>query len=167
MRCGLRERYPRSARVADFRQRLSEGRRKKFRRRLIGTSVLAGLIAGGLAGYDIWGYREAVQFTQADNPPSAVARRWDDLLKWHPTLPYFRPSDARQALAFRDEWTVKATATQINVGTADPDAAEKLAPLKERSRTLAIAVGKIEEAEKNAGKRPAGPRSRLKPQLGG
>ena len=144
------KRYPRSARVADYRRRLAEGRRKKSRRRLVGATVLLGLVAGGLAGYDAWGYREAVQFSRADNPPSAVARRWDDLIQWHPTLRYFRPNDARQALASRDEWTVKATATRIGVGTAEPDAAAQLAPLKERSPTLAIAVAKVEEAEKLA-----------------
>ena len=45
-----------------------------------------------------------------------MARRWDDLLKWHPSLSFFRPSEAKQALAFRDEWTVKATATRVAAG---------------------------------------------------
>ena len=52
------------------------------------------------------------------------------------------------ALASRDEWTVKATATQIKVGTAEPDAAAKLAPLKERSPTLAIAIHDVEKAQR-------------------
>ena len=144
------KRYPRSDRAADFRRRLSEGRRRRFRRGLVGTALLAGLVAGGLAAYDYWGYRDAVLFAQGDNPAPAVARRWDDLLKWHPSLRVFRPSDAKRALASRDEWTVKATATRVTAGTAEPDAAEKLAPLKERAPTLAIAVREVEHLQENA-----------------
>ena len=144
------KRYPRSDRAGDFRRRLSEGRRRKFRRGLVGTALASGLIAAGLAGYDFWGYRDALQFAQADNPPPAVARRWDDLVKWHPSLRLFWPASAKQALATRDEWTVKAAATRVSVGTAEPDAAEKLAPLKERTPTLAIAVREVERAQELA-----------------
>ena len=144
------KRYPRSDRAADFRRRLGEGRRRRFRRGLVGTALLAGLVAVGLAAYDYWGYRDAVLFAQGDNPAPAVARRWDDLLKWHPSLRVFRPSDAKRAMASRDEWTVKATATRVTAGTAEPDAAEKLAPLKERAPTLAIAVREVEHLQENA-----------------
>jgi Double-GTPase 2 len=141
------KRYPRSAKAADFRRRLSEGRRRKLRRSLVGATLVTGLIAAGLAAYDYWGYRDAVQFAQADNPAPAVARRWDDLIKWHPSLRFFRPAEAKLALASRDEWTVKAASVRQSAGTAEPGAAEKLAPLKERSPTLAIAVREVEKAE--------------------
>ena len=138
-------RYPRSDRAADFRRRLSDGRRKNLRKRLVRSALALGLLAGGLAGYDYLGYRDAAQFAQGDNPAPAVASRWDDLLKWHPTFRYFWPGDAKLAQAARDEWTVKATASQVRVGTAEPDAAERLAPLKERSPTLAIQIRDVEK----------------------
>jgi hypothetical protein len=142
-------RYPRSSRAADFRRRLSEARRRKLRRGLVGTALMTGLIASGLAGYDYLGYRDAVQFASADNPAPAVARRWDDLIRWHPTLRFFWPSDAKLALASRDEWLVKATAARVIAGTAEPDAAAKLAPLKERAPTLAIPIHDVEKAQEN------------------
>jgi outer membrane protein assembly factor BamD (BamD/ComL family)/GTPase SAR1 family protein len=145
------KRYPRSERVADFRRRLSEARRRKFFKGLVRLSLAAGVIAGSLAGYDYWGYRDATRFAASpDNPPPAVAKRWDDLVRWHPTLPYFWPGDANRALALRDEWAVKAAATQILAGTAAPDAAAKLASIKERTPTLAIAVRELEQAQENA-----------------
>jgi hypothetical protein len=144
------KRYPRSDRAADFRRRLSEGRRRRFRRGLVGAALAAGLVAAGLAAYDYWGYRDAVLFARGDNPAPAVARRWDDLLRWHPTLRFSRPADADRALASRDEWTVKAAAARVRVGTAEPDAAEQLAPLKERTPTLAIAVREVEQAQARA-----------------
>lgn len=143
------KRYPRSDRSADFRRRLSEGRRRKTRKGLVGLALLGGLVAAGLAGYDYWAYHEAVRFAEGDNPAPAVAGRWDELIRWHPTLRTFWPADARKALAARDEWAVKATATRILVGTAEPDAAEKLAPLKERAPTLARAIHDVEKAQED------------------
>ncbi len=144
------KRYPRSERAADFRRRLSEARRRKFRKGFVRLSLAAALIAGSLAGYDYWGYREASQFSASpDNAPPAVARKWDDLVRWHPSLPLFWPSDSKRALALRDEWAVKAAATRIAAGTAEPDAAEKLAPIKERTPTLVMAIHKVEEAQEN------------------
>ena len=142
-------RYPRSDRAADFRRRLAEGRRRKLRRALIGATLALGLVAGGLAAYDELGYRDAALFAQGGNPAPAVARRWDDLLRWHPTLRYTRPDRAKLALASRDEWTVKATATRVSVGTAEPDAAEKLAPLKERSPALVDQIQDVEKAQES------------------
>ena len=142
-------RYPRSDRSADFRRRLAEGRRRKLRRGLIGTTLALGLVAGGLAAFDEWGYRDAVQFARGDNPAPAVARRWDDLVRWHPTLRFSRPAQAKLALASRDEWTVKATAARVIAGTAEPDAAAKLAPLKERAPTLAIPIHEVEKAQED------------------
>jgi GTPase SAR1 family protein len=145
------KRYPRSERAADFRRRLSEARRRKFRRGVVRLTLAAALVAGSLAGYDYWGYCEATRFaTSPDSTPPDVARRWDDLIRWHPTLPLFWPSDSKHALALRDEWAVKGTSAQIIAGTAAPDAAEKLASIKERTPTLAIAVHEVEKAQENA-----------------
>ncbi len=143
-------RYPRSDRSGDFRRRLAEGRRRKLRRGLARATLAAGLLVAGLAGYDYWGYRDAALFSRAENPAPAVARRWDDLVAWHPSLRIFFPAESRKALASRDEWAVKAAAAQVFVGTAAPDAAEKLAPLKERTPTLAIAVREVERAQERA-----------------
>jgi GTPase SAR1 family protein len=146
------KRYPRSDRSGDFRRRLAEGRRRKLRRALARSALAAGLLAAGLAGYDDWGYREAALFARADaqNPAPAVARRWDDLVRWHPSLGLFFPARSRAALAMRDQWTVKAAQTQISAQTAAPDAAERLAPLKERSPELADAVREVERAQDRA-----------------
>ena len=142
------KRYPRSDRAGDFRRRLAEGRpAASSAGAWPATTLPTGLVAAGLAGYDYWGYRDASRFAQAENPAPAVARRWDDLIRWHPSLRFFRPAEARLALASRDEWAVKSAATHVSVGTAAPDAAERLAPLKERTPTLAIAVREVEKAQ--------------------
>ena len=140
------KRYPRSDRVADFRRRLREGRRRQVRRGLVRLGVLGALGAAGLAGYDAWGYRSAVQF-EAGNAPTDVARRWDDLARWHPTLPYFWPGEARLARTRRAEWTVKAAQARQDAGTATPDSARQLAAIKERNPDLAPAIRQVEEAE--------------------
>ena len=78
------KRYPRSSRAGDFRRRLSEGRRRKVRRGLVGSALMLALIAAGLAGYDYWGFRDAVLFAQADNP---APRRGPSLGRPDPVAP--------------------------------------------------------------------------------
>ena len=143
------KRYPRSDRSSDFRRRLGEMRRRKTRRGLVGLVLMAGLFAAGLAGYDAWGYREALAF-ERDNPAPVVAERWDNLIQWHPTLPYFFPGQARSARLKQAEWTVKAAEARMIAGTSDPDAAAKLAPIKEQVPSLTLSIRKLEAAGDDA-----------------
>ena len=140
------KRYPRSERLADYRRRLREARRRRVRRALVRVVAVGALIAAGLAGYDAWGFRSALQFS-AGNPAPDVARRWDELIRWHPTLPYFWPGDAKLARAKQAEWTVKAATARQVAGTAAPDAAAQLAKIKERNPDLAPAIRQIEAEE--------------------
>ncbi len=140
------KRYPRSDRAADFRRRLREARRRRTRRGLVRLVLLGGVVAGGLAGYDAWGFRSAVQFSATNAAPD-VARRWDELARWHPTLPYFFPKDGRVARAQQAEWTVRAAEARQAAGTAAPDDAEHLKAIKERNPSLAGSITQLEEAE--------------------
>ncbi len=140
------KRYPRSDRSGDFRRRLAEGRRRKFRRGLARLTLAAGLVAAGLAGYDAWGYRDALAF-ERDNPAPAVARRWDDLARRHPSLPLFWPGDARRARLKQAEWAVRAAEARIVAGTSAPDASSALAPIKEQVPGLAPAIRRVEAEE--------------------
>ncbi len=144
------KRYPRSDRSGDFRRRLSEGRRRKARRALVRLALAAGAIAGGLAGYDYWGYRDAVQFARSDNPAGAVARRWDDLARWHPTLPYLWPGRAGQAALSRAEWTVKAAEARIVAGTDAPGLGQSLEAIKEQVPALAPAIREVVASQDRA-----------------
>ncbi len=139
------KRYPRSDRSGDFRRRLAEGRRRKRRKALARFVVAGGLVAAGLAGYDAWGFRDATAF-EIDNPAPAVARRWDEFARWHPSQRLFFPGDARRVQAKRFEWTVKAAEARQVAGTAAPDAAAALAPIKEQAPALASAIRDIEAA---------------------
>ena len=143
------KRYPRSDRSGDYRRRLAEARRRKRRRGLVKVALGLALIAAGLAGYDSWGYRDALAFERA-NPAPAVADRWDDLIRRHPTLPYFWPADAKQARQKQAEWTVKAAEARSIAGTAAPDASSKLAPIKERFPAQAPAIRRVEAEEARA-----------------
>ena len=140
------KRYPRSDRLDDFRRRLREARRRQTRKRLVRVLAVGGLVAGAVAGGDAWSFRSALQF-EANNAAPDVARRWDDLARWHPTLPYFFPGDARTARAKQAEWLVRATQARQAAGTAAPDAAEQLAAIKERNPDLAPAIREMEHKE--------------------
>ena len=139
------KRYPRSERLADYRRRLREGRRRRARRALVRLVGAGAVVAAGLAGYDAWGFRAALRF-EANNPATDVARRWDDLDRWHPTLPYLFPADARVARDHRAEWAVRAAQARQSAGTAAPDSADRLAAIKERNPDLAPAIRRVEAA---------------------
>ena len=139
------KRYPRSDRAADFRRRLREARRRRTRRGLVRLAALGAAVAAGVAGYDAWEFRSALRFAET-NPAPDVARRWDDLLRWHPTLPIFWPGDARIARARQAEWTVRAAEARQAAGTATPEAAGLLAAIKERNPDLVPAIRHVEEA---------------------
>jgi GTPase SAR1 family protein len=142
-------RYPDSDRAEAFRRRLAASRRKRARRTLIGFAAGLGLIVAGLAGYDAWGYREADAF-EADHPATQVEARWDDLLAWHPTLPYFWPDRARRAQERLDEWRVRAAGDRVAAGTAGADLGDKLKALKEERPALAPEIAKVEKTHEEA-----------------
>ena len=140
------KRYPRSERLPDYRRRLREARRRRVRRALVRVGAVVALIAAGLAGYDAWGFRSALKFSD-NNPAPDVARRWDELIRRHPTLPYFWPGDAKLARSKQAEWTVRAATARQAAGTAQPDASAQLAAIKERNPDLAPAIRRIEAEE--------------------
>jgi GTPase SAR1 family protein len=144
-------RYPRSDRAARFRDRLALLRRQRRRRSWARAAAAVVLIGGGLAGYDGWSYRQALAFeARPDNAAPAVARRWTEVLAWHPSLPLFWPSQARAARRHHEEWMVKAAAVQVNNGTAAPDLERTLSGLKDEAPRLAGAIQQVEDARTRA-----------------
>jgi GTPase SAR1 family protein len=138
-------RYPRSDAVIDLRRRLGGLRRHRLRLRCAGLAVAAGAFLVGLAGYDAWGYRAAVHFERG-HAPTLVERRWQEFLTWHPSLPLFWPSWERGAQARLREWTIKAEAQRIAVGTAAPSAPEALARLRDEAPELLPQIERVEQA---------------------
>ena len=106
-------------------------------------------VVAALAGYDLWGYQNALRF-ERDNPAPAVALRWTELLAWHPTLAVFAPAHDRQARLKQAEWTIKAAEIQVANGTAGPDLQARLAQLKDRVPALAGAIRRVEAAQEQA-----------------
>ena len=141
-------RYPRSERAATFRKRLKDLRGKKRKRAMLRVCTAAMLLAGSLAGYDAWGYQRAAAFeAESDNPAPAVAKKWSDVLAWHPSMPLFWPGRAKLARLRQAEWLVKAAEVQVANGTAGPDVVEKLDSLKDRVPSLVPEIRKVEEAQ--------------------
>ncbi|GAC1472732.1 MAG: hypothetical protein NVSMB9_20330 [Isosphaeraceae bacterium] len=141
-------RYPRSDCAARFGARLAGLKRR--RRRRLATRLVAGAALGiaAVAGYDAWGFHGALSFeSERDNPAPAVARRWRDVLAWHPSLPLFWPGRAKEARLRHDEWQVKAYEVQVANGTAASDIGQQLEGLKDQAPRLAPAIRKIEEAQ--------------------
>jgi hypothetical protein len=144
-------RYPRSNRSYEFRGQLRLLERKRRRRRIL-RLVAGGLLAiGGLAGYDSLGFQRAAAFErEGDRAAPAIARRWAELLEWHPSLGLFWPALARQARHKRAEWLVKAADLQVANGTAAPDLPARLGGLKDQAPQLAPAIRRVEEAQEQA-----------------
>ncbi len=140
------KRYPRSERSADFRRRLREAQRRRTRRTLVRVAAVGALLAAGLAGFDAWSFHSATKFEDGNSAPE-VARNWDELVRWHPTLPLFWPSDAKAARLKQAEWTVKAATARQVAGTAAPNASDQLKILKENNPDLAAEIRKVEAAE--------------------
>ena len=139
-------RYPRSARAAAFRTRINRLRRHRLRRAVLRVSAVGVVLVAALAGYDFWSYQSALAF-ERDHPAPAVARRWGDLLAWHPSLPIFWPDGARRAREKLAEWTVKAAAVQVANGTAPDDLPARLISLKDEAPQLVPAIRKVEVAQ--------------------
>src|SRR5262249_3136142 len=117
--------------------------RRRWRRAWSGA-VAAALFVTAMAGYDAWGFSRALAFERASQPAPAVARRWADLLTWHPSMPLFWPSWAREAHRKQDEWAVQAAAVQVAVGTAGPELHDRLTRLKDQAPELATAIRRVE-----------------------
>jgi hypothetical protein len=144
-------RYPRSDRAARFKGRLAALRRGRLRKRAVRLASAAVLGLAALAGYDAWGFHNALAFeAQRDNPAPAVARRWGEVLAWHPSLAWFWPGRARVARARQAEWTVKAAALQVANGTAAPDLHARLDGLKDQAPQLVSAIRQVEDAQERA-----------------
>jgi len=143
------KRYPKSSAGILFRDRLKKLRAKR-RKRLV-LKGFAGILLGAcmVAGYDVVGFRNALAF-ERHQPAPAVARRWSQLLTWHPTLPWIFPTLNHRARVKEAEWTVKAAETQVALGTDSPDLHVKLANVKEQIPRLVPAIRKVEEAKEQA-----------------
>ena len=145
------KRYPKSDRAARFRDRLAalrQARRKRSALRLVAGLMIA---AAALAGYDAYGYQRARLFEgRRDSSAPAVARRWAEVLAWHPSLPLFWPGSARAARLRHEEWTVRAAAVQVANGTADPDLGRTLNGLKDQAPRLVEAIKRVEDARDRA-----------------
>jgi hypothetical protein len=140
-------RYPRSGHAIGLRRRLNAIRRRRFRNAIVRLGAAAVVGVAALAGYDAWGFQRALAFEQGGNPAPVVASRWGEFLQWHPSQPFFWPSQARQAAHKRDEWTVKAAELRVALGTAAPDLSATLGPLKEQAPDLAPQIQRVEDAQ--------------------
>ncbi len=140
------KRYPHSDHAIDYRRKLNALLRRRRRRRLLAATCLVGAIAGGLFGYDAWGYREALAFEQADNPPAAVERHWSEFLTWHPLHRFLLPSEAREAVGHLDAARLKAEQARVEVGIDRPELAQQLRDKKVASPENAPAIARVEEA---------------------
>ena len=143
-------RYPGSERANGFQTRLQSLRRKRGRRSALRLVGCAAVFVLGLAGYDAWGYHRVRAFEdERDNPAPMVAKAWNTMLAWHPSLSFFWPARAKHAWSKQAEWTVKAAAAQVANGTAAPDLDATLNTLKDRAPQLTLEIRKVEDAQKH------------------
>jgi hypothetical protein len=141
-------RYPRSNRSCEFRTRSNKlARRRGWRRALRWTAAaFAGLSA--LAGSDLLAFHRASSFEKtAREAAPAIARRWSDVLDWHPSLPFFWPALGREARQKRAQWQVMAAEVQLANGTAPADLRTRLGQLKDQAPELAPAIRQVEAAD--------------------
>jgi GTPase SAR1 family protein len=144
-------RYPRSEQAGRFRDRLNALKKGRRRRAAARSLACAAVTLSALAGYDAWGFHNALAFeSERDNPAPAVARRWGDVLAWHPSLGLFWPGRAKAARLRLAEWTVKAAEVRVANGTAGPDLRDTLTGLKDQAPQLLPAIRKVEDAHRRA-----------------
>jgi GTPase SAR1 family protein len=144
-------RYPRSNRSFEFRDQLAAMSRRRRRGRVLRLAGCIAVVAGAMAGYDALGFRGALAFERSGDPAApAIARRWADLLEWHPSLGVFWPSLERQARSKKAEWLVKSAGVQVANGTAAPDLPSRLGTLKDQAPQLAPAIREVEQAQELA-----------------
>jgi GTPase SAR1 family protein len=144
-------RYPRSNRSYEFRGRLKKQERNRRWRRVT-RAVAAGLVGlGALAGSDLLAFHRASSFERTgDGAAPAVARRWSELLAWHPCLPLFWPALGREARSRKAQWQVSAAGVQVANGTAPADLNVRLGQLKDQAPQLSSAILKVEAAQEEA-----------------
>jgi hypothetical protein len=141
-------RYPRSNRSFEFQGMLKAQLRKARRRRVMRLAAFGILCLGLLAGTDFLAFHRAAAFErESDRAAPAVARRWSELLEWHPALPVFWPVLAREARLKKVEWLIKAADVQVANGTAPPNLQEQLGQLKDQAPELVPAIRKVEAAQ--------------------
>jgi hypothetical protein len=141
------KRYPRSNRSFEFRDRFKKLERKRGWRRNFRFAAALVVAVGGLAGWDVLAFERARSFEKGGEAPPAVARRWAEMLEWHPSLPIFWPSLGREARRKRDEWQVKAAGVQVANGTAPADLDARLGQLKDQAPHLRPAINAVEAAQ--------------------
>jgi GTPase SAR1 family protein len=143
-------RYPRSNRSFEFRERFDKARRGGRWRRLARFAAAGLALVGALAGSDLMAFYRASSIERAgDEAAPALARRWAELIEWHPSLPLFWPALSREARSKRDEWQVKAADVQVANGTAPGDLDIQLGQLKDQAPRLTPAIRKVEAAQEN------------------
>src|SRR5262249_40950753 len=123
-------RYPQSAAVGPWRQRLQAARRQRFRRRLLTGAVALAALFFGVWTYDAVGKQQAERFASLNgDDPEAVKRNWLTYPAWHPTRHLLNP-DARRAEAERlreleariEERRCQERLAELRRRAADPDA---------------------------------------------
>ena len=123
-------------------------KRKRGWRRLARFAAAIMVGVGGLASWDLLAFEGAQTFERAgEAAPPAVARRWSEMLDWHPSLSLFWPAKSREARQKRDEWQVKAAGVQVANGTAPADLDARLGKLKDQAPRLAPAIRQVEAAQ--------------------
>jgi len=141
-------RYPRSNRSFEFRARLKKLTRKRRWRRGVRWAAAGALGLAALAGSDLLAFHRATSYERAgEDAAPAVARRWSELLEWHPSLPLFWPALGREARLKKAEWQVKAADVQIANGTAPANLHAWLGQLKDQVPHLTPAIRKVEAAQ--------------------
>jgi hypothetical protein len=137
-------RYPQSDHAIDYRRRINALRRKRFRRTVVGFAATIALGVAGLAGYDAWGYQQAIAF-EKENPAPAVEQRWTDFVQWHPSQRVFWPGQAKLAQQKLAQAKVRAETHRLAVGTAARDLPTELTKLKDEAPALVPEIRKIED----------------------
>ena len=139
-------RYPRSDHAITFRRKITSLRRRKRLKSLVKLTLVAGLLAGAVFGYDALGYRAARAFEHDANPPAAVEKAWRDFVTWHPTHRFLFPKDDAIARRSLDEWSMRANGDRLKAGASLPDLAEEIRARKQASPEQAPEIAKLELA---------------------
>lgn len=139
-------RYPRSDHAITFRRNLASLRRKRRLKTLTRLVVGAAMLVGGLAAYDVMGYKATRKFEAGGNPPASIEKAWDDFFAWHPTHRYLFPKEDNAARQGRKEWTLRAERDRLAAGLDRPDLADSIRATKSTNPELAPEIAKVEKA---------------------